>query len=60
MFIKAAFYTVLFIAYVGICYYVTLKKWHEKSDSLPYFCGAYFMAGCAFSLMLNAVGGLFE
>ena len=59
MFIKAAFCIVLFAVCVGVCCYVTLEEWHEESKRLPYFCGAYCMAGCAFSLMVNAIGGLF-
>lgn len=59
MFIKAAFCIVLFAICVGLCCYVTLEEWHEESKTLPYFCGVYCMAGCAFSLMASAIGGLF-
>lgn len=59
MFIKAAFCIVLFAICVGLCCYVTLEEWYEESKTLPYFCGAYCMAGFAFILMVNAIGGLF-
>lgn len=59
MFIKAAFCIVLFAVCVGLCCYVTLEEWYKESKTRPYFCGAYCMTGCAFSLMVNAIGGLF-
>ena len=39
--------------------YVTLEEWYEESKTRPYFCGVYCMTGCAFSLMVSAIGGLF-